>query len=141
MLANSNWEHPSLITLESFVDRRGELVVGEFGKQIPFEINRFFFVSNVPSGEPRGFHAHKECHQFLVCVNGNVTTDFDNGYQKSTVVLEQPDLGLYMPPMTWGAQYSYSPGAILLVLASHAYDPDDYINDYEVFKNEILKMN
>lgn len=122
-----------MIELSGFDDHRGSLVVGELDKQLPFTAKRFFFVSHVPEGEPRGIHAHKQCHQFLVCVAGSVKAMVDNGETRSVVTLDRPTLGLHMPPLIWGAQYDYSEDAVLLVLASHVYDADDYIHDYEEF--------
>lgn len=108
-------------------------MVAEVNKQLPFAVQRFFTVSHVPEGEPRGIHAHKECHQFLVCVSGSVKAMVDNGHERVVVQLDRPTLGLHMPPLTWGAQYDYSKDAVLLVLASHNYDAEDYIHDYEEF--------
>jgi UDP-2-acetamido-3-amino-2,3-dideoxy-glucuronate N-acetyltransferase len=122
-----------LIPLAGFDDHRGSLFVGELPESLPFSVRRFFFVAQVPEGEPRGIHAHRECHQFLVCVAGSVKAMIDNGQTREVVTLDSPGMGLHMPPLTWGAQYDYSPDAVLLVLASHEYDPDDYIHEYEEF--------
>lgn len=116
-------------------------MVGELNKQLPFRVERFFFVSQVPEGEPRGIHAHKRCHQFLVCVAGSVKAMVDNGEQRTVVALDTPSLGLHMPPLTWGAQYDYSEDAVLLVLASDVYDPDDYIHEYEEFLGIVSGQN
>lgn len=107
--------------------------MGEINKQLPFSAQRFFFVSRVPEGEPRGIHAHKECHQFLVCVAGSVKAMVDNGETREVISLNRPNVGLHMPPLTWGAQYDYSDDAVLLVLASRVYEADDYIHDYDEF--------
>jgi hypothetical protein len=107
--------------------------VGELDEHLPFVVERFFFISNVPQGEPRGIHAHKECHQFLVCVAGSLKAMLDDGDTRTVVTLDRPNLGLHMPPLTWGAQYDYSSDAVLLVLASHPYEADDYIHDYDEF--------
>lgn len=133
MLISPNSAFPRIIELSGFDDHRGSLVVGELNKQLPFSVERFFFVSHVPEGEPRGIHAHKECHQLLVCVAGSVKAMVDDGETRTVVVLDRPTLGLHMSPLTWGAQYDYSPDAVLLVLASHPYDADDYIHDYDEF--------
>ena len=114
-------------------DLRGSLSAGEFSQQIPFEPKRFFIVFDVPGRDVRGEHAHRECHQFLVCVRGSLTVVVDNGSTSEEIVLSEPDLGVYLPPMTWAVQYKYSPDAMLLVFASHPYDPDDYIRDYDQF--------
>jgi len=114
-------------------DLRGSLTVGEFDRQIPFTPKRYFIVFGVPSRETRGEHAHKECHQFLVCVRGSCSVVADDGLRRVEVRLESLDTGLYLPPMTWGIQYQYSSDAELLVFASHHYDADDYIRNYDDF--------
>ncbi len=120
--------------LPRIVDRRGSLTVGEFGKSIPFPVKRYFMVFDVPSAEMRGEHAHKECHQFLICVRGSCAVVADDGMSRQEFTLDKPDIGIHLPPMTWGIQYKYSPDAILLVFASHYYDASDYIRDYAEFK-------
>jgi dTDP-4-dehydrorhamnose 3,5-epimerase-like enzyme len=132
-LKSSHPSEPKLIELASFEDYRGSLIVGELKKQLPFTSERFFFVSRVPEGEPRGIHAHRKCHQFLVCISGSVKAMFDDGTSREVVLLDKPNLGLHMPPLTWGAQYDFSSDAVLLVLASDRYDEVDYIHDYEEF--------
>ena len=84
-------------------------------------------------GIARGEHAHRKLHQMLVCLTGSVTAEVDDGSARSTVLLDCPHVGLYMGPMVWGAQHHYSRDAVLLALASHEYDPADYIRDYDAF--------
>lgn len=115
------------------VDIRGSLTVGEFERSIPFDAKRYFMVFGVPSKETRGEHAHRECHQFLICVHGSCAVVADDGVNRQEVLLDSPDLGLHLPPMTWGIQYKYSPDAVLLVFASHYYEAADYIRDYSEF--------
>lgn len=122
-----------LIQLTKAVDLRGALIAGEVHTQIPFEPKRFFAVLDVPSIEARGAHAHKECQQFLICLAGSVRAIVDDGHSRSEFTLDSPDTGLYMPAGIWGTQYRYSANAVLLVLASHVYDSEDYIRDYEGF--------
>jgi acetyltransferase-like isoleucine patch superfamily enzyme/dTDP-4-dehydrorhamnose 3,5-epimerase-like enzyme len=122
-----------LVRLNKAVDMRGSLVAGEIAAQVPFRPKRFFVVHDVPSAEVRGAHAHRQCQQFLVCLNGSVNAIVDDGRTRAEYVLNRPDIGLYMPPMTWGTQYRYTPNAILLVLASEIYDSGDYIRDYDQF--------
>jgi acetyltransferase-like isoleucine patch superfamily enzyme len=117
-------------------DIRGSLSVGEFQKQVPFEVRRYFVVFDVPSKELRGEHAHHVCHQFLICVHGSCNVVADDGKRRQEFVLDGPDLGIYLPPKTWGVQYKYSPDAVLLVFASHHYDAGDYIRNY----NEFIKV-
>jgi UDP-2-acetamido-3-amino-2,3-dideoxy-glucuronate N-acetyltransferase len=124
------------VTLHKFKyvgDMRGDLSVGEFTKEIPFEPKRYFLVFNVPSEKTRGEHAHYKCHQFLICVKGSCSVVVDDGNQRREVELNQPNVGVYLPPMTWGIQYKYSADAVLLVFASHYYEGSDYIRDYDEF--------
>lgn len=132
------------VTLHRFKlvkDYRGDLSVGEFTKEIPFEPKRYFLVFNVPSEKTRGEHAHHECHQFLICVKGSCSVVADDGVLRREVLLDQPNLGLYLPPLTWGIQYKYSPDAVLLVFASHYYEANDYIRNYEEFLVAIEAKN
>lgn len=122
-----------VVHLNKAIDMRGSLVAGDIESQIPFHPERFFVVYDVPSTELRGAHAHHECEQFLVCLSGSVNAIVDDGVHRAEYVLDRPDLGLYMPPMTWGTQYRYSENAVLLVLASHLYDGADYIRTYGDF--------
>jgi dTDP-4-dehydrorhamnose 3,5-epimerase-like enzyme len=140
---NEKYDHSNesvIYELPGFNDHRGALHVGEFPKTLPFKPERFFFVSNVPEGEPRGIHAHKKCHQYLVCVSGSVKAMFDDGKSREVISLDAPNIGLHMPPLTWGAQYDYSSDAVLLVLASHPYDVEDYIHDYEEFLTHVSEQ-
>jgi acetyltransferase-like isoleucine patch superfamily enzyme/dTDP-4-dehydrorhamnose 3,5-epimerase-like enzyme len=114
-------------------DMRGNLSVGEFGRHLPFVPRRYFVVFDVPSAEVRGEHAHRSCHQFLVCVHGMVSVVVDDGARREEYRLDAPELGLYVPPMVWATQYRYSADAVLLVLASAPYDAGDYVRDYDEF--------
>lgn len=127
------------VTLHQFPvvpDLRGNLTVGEFESQVPFSPRRYFMVYGVPNREIRGEHAHRECQQFLICVRGSCAVVADDGESRVEVILDDPSVGLYLPPMTWGIQYRYSSDALLLVFASHSYDPADYIREYDVFIKE-----
>lgn len=122
-----------------FIDLRGSLSVGEFEGTFPFTPKRYFIVFDVPSEELRGEHAHKSCHQFIICVQGSCRVLIDDGSARREVVLDRPDIGLHMPPMTWGTQYRHTRDAVMLVFASHAYDPSDYIRTYDEFQNEVSR--
>ena len=119
--------------LAEVADLRGNLVAGEIGKFLPFEAKRFFVVHGVSSRQIRGQHAHRKCHQFLVCVRGSCRVIADDGRHREEFLLDSPARGVYLPPKTWGVQYDYSADAALLVFASHAYDPGDYVRDYDEF--------
>lgn len=123
----------TLHELKAVPDMRGSLSVGEFERDIPFEPKRYFLVFDVPTVETRGEHAHHECHQFLIAVKGSVSVVADDGAAREEFLLDRPSLGIYLPPMTWGIQYRYSPDAVLLVFASHYYDNADYIRDHGEF--------
>jgi UDP-2-acetamido-3-amino-2,3-dideoxy-glucuronate N-acetyltransferase len=119
--------------LKVVTDLRGNLSAAEFERDIPFAPKRYFLVFDVPTVETRGEHAHMECKQFLIVLKGSVRVVADDGKSRGEFVLDRPDRGLYLPPMTWGIQYRYSPDAMLLVFASEFYDSADYIRDYDVF--------
>lgn len=123
----------TLHRLKNVADMRGSLSVGEFGTDIPFEVQRYFLVYDVPSVEIRGEHAHRSCKQFLIAVKGSVHVVADDGSNREQFLLDKPGVGLYLPPMVWGIQYRYSPDAVLLVLASQHYDSADYVRDYDEF--------
>jgi acetyltransferase-like isoleucine patch superfamily enzyme len=114
-------------------DMRGSLAVAEFGRSVPFPVKRSFFVFDVPSRETRGEHAHRACHQFLVCLRGSCAVVADDGTSRQEFVLDSPALGLHLPPLVWGIQYKYTPDALLAVFASEHYDPADYVRDYDEF--------
>ena len=114
-------------------DLRGMLTFGEAGREVPFEVKRYFVVFDVDTEHVRGEHAHRTVHQFLVCVHGRCCVVADDGRHRQEFVLDSPHIGLYIPPMTWAVQYKYSPDGVLLALASDVYDPADYIRDYAEF--------
>lgn len=121
------------IKIPNVIDRRGNLVVGECGRDIPFDVKRFFMIYQVPLVEIRGEHAHYSCHQFLVAARGRISVIADDGANREEFILDSPDVGLYLPPLVWGVQYKYSADACLLVFASHHYDENDYIRNYDEF--------
>lgn len=127
--------------LNSYEDMRGSLVVSEFESDLPFIPQRSFIVYNVPSEDVRGEHAHKICEQFLVCLHGTVHVVVDDGDSNREVCLNAPNMGVYMPTMIWGVQYKFSQDAVLMVYASHAYDSDEYIRDYDEFISERSKTS
>jgi len=114
-------------------DIRGDLTVGEFERELPFVPKRYFAVFNVPTREVRGESAHKECHQFFVCLRGSCRIHLDDGVRRGAFTLDRPNVGIYVPPRIWTSQFRHSPDVLLAVFASHHYDPDDYIRDYEAF--------
>lgn len=118
-------------------DSRGNLLPLELEEQLPFRPKRVFFVYDVPGQDIRGEHAHKNLQQFLLCIKGSVRCVVDDGQKREEYFLNSPELGLYIPPMVWGVQYSYSADAVLVVFASQPYDAADYIRDYDEFLDQI----
>jgi UDP-2-acetamido-3-amino-2,3-dideoxy-glucuronate N-acetyltransferase len=118
-------------------DMRGDLSAGEFERQVPFPVRRYFMVFDVPSEDVRGEHAHRKCHQFLLCARGRCRAVVDDGERRAEIILDRPNLGLYLPPMVWGIQYQHTADALLLVFASDYYDPEDYIRDYGEFLDAV----
>jgi UDP-2-acetamido-3-amino-2,3-dideoxy-glucuronate N-acetyltransferase len=114
-------------------DLRGALSVGEFGQELPFLPKRYFLVHDVASERIRGEHAHKQCHQFLICTHGACSLIADDGKTRQEFRLDRPNLGVHLPPKVWGVQYKFTRDAVLLVFASEHYDPADYIRNYDEF--------
>lgn len=125
-----------LFKLPYIVDLRGGLTFGEYDKHLPFHPKRYFVIFEVPTVEVRGEHAHRQQQQFLVCLKGSCSVVLDDTHVREEVILNKPNIGLYLPPMVWGIQYKYTADAILLVLASDIYDATDYIRDYDTFLKE-----
>jgi hypothetical protein len=90
-------------------------------------------VFGVPNAEVRGEHAHRTCHQFLICAHGSCSVVADDGHVRDEFELNDPSIGLHLPPLTWGIQYKYSHDAVLLVFASEFYDAAEYIRSYSEF--------
>lgn len=97
---------------------------------LPFEVKRVFYSYDIPGGESRGAHAHKECHQFLIAASGSFEVVLDDGTNKRTVLLNRPFYGLHVPPGIWASEQGFSSGSICLVLASRGYEKEDYIREY-----------
>ena len=121
------------VELPKVKNRAGNITVLENNIEIPFSVKRIFYLYDIPGGESRGAHSHKECHQFLVAASGSFEVLLDDGKVKKTVQLNQPYRGLHIPPGIWASEINFSSGSICLVLASHEYDESDYIRDYEEF--------
>ncbi len=123
----------SIIELPRLKNRAGNITVVNNNDNIPFEVKRVFYIYDIPGGEDRGAHAHKDCHQFLVAVSGSFEVEMDDGTNKRTVILNRPYYGLHIPPGIWAAEKGFSSGAVCLVLTSHKYDEKDYIRNYSNF--------
>ena len=130
----------SLYQLNKFHDPEGNLTVVTENVHVPFPINRVFYSYDIPGGEDRGAHAHKECHQFIIAASGSFEVVLDDGTNKRTVTLNRPFWGLHVPPGIWASEQGFSSGSICLVLASHGYSEDDYIRNYDDFLKYVKKQ-
>ncbi len=110
--------------------RKGDICVVENCKEVPFEINRVYYLYDVPGGVDRGGHAHKSLYQLIMAVSGCFTVVLDDGGQRRSFVLNRPYKGLYVPPGIWRTLEDFSSGSVCLVLASERYDEEDYIRDF-----------
>lgn len=117
-------------------DVRGSLTFVEGGLHVPFNIQRVFYLYDVPTAEGRGAHAHRQLHQFLICLSGSFDVCLDDGINTETVHLNRPWQGLHVQPMIWASEINFDPGSVCLVLASMPYEEGDYIRDYQVFLSE-----
>ncbi len=121
----------SLCELNKMHDREGNLTYMYQNVHVPFSINRVFYSYDIPGGEDRGAHAHKRCHQFIIAASGAFEVVLDDGINKRTVTLNRPFWGLHVPPGIWASEQGFSSGSICLVLASHEYEEEDYIRNYD----------
>ena len=129
----------SLCELNKMHDPEGNLTYMYENVHVPFSINRVFYSYDIPGGEDRGAHAHKECHQFIIAASGSFEVVLDDGINKRTVTLNRPFWGLHIPPGIWASEQSFSSGSICLVLASHGYSEDDYIRNYDDYLKYVQK--
>jgi len=127
----------SVIELPRYKNRAGNISIAENNINLPFEVKRVFYIYDIPGGEDRGAHAHKECHQFLIAASGSFEIEMDDGINKRTVVLNRPYYGLHIPPGIWAAEKGFSSGSVCLVLASHSYAETDYIREYQDFFSHV----
>lgn len=123
--------------LKTHTDKRGCLTIVEEGHEIPFDIQRVYWIHSVPQGEERGKHSNTEMYEYVVAVNGSVDITLEDINGRREYHLDSKDKGLLIPPDTWDEIRNFSQDAVLLVLASHSYKPDTYINSYEDFLNYI----
>ena len=119
-----------ILPLNKTHNRAGNITIVEGRKNIPFDLKRIYYLYDIPSGEDRGGHAHKELHQLIVAASGSYDVLLDDGINKKIITLNRPDYALLVVPGIWRELMEFSSGAICLVLASHIYDETDYIRDY-----------
>lgn len=125
----------SLLYLSKIESRSGNITPVHANMEVPFKIKRIFYLYDIPGGESRGAHAHKECHQFLIAASGSFEVLLNDGNTQRLVQLNRPYIGLHIPPMIWASEINFSSGSVCLVLASEAYSEEDYIRDYDDYKN------
>lgn len=122
-----------LIELPKIADVRGNLSFIESGIHVPFNINRVYYLYDVPGGSDRGSHAHKNLHQFIVAMSGSFDVMLDDGVAQKRFHLNRSYNGLYVCPMMWRYLDNFSSGAVCMVLASEHFNEKDYIRDYDEF--------
>jgi len=122
-----------ILPLSKIHNRAGNITIVEGQKNIPFDVRRIYYLYDIPGGEDRGGHAHKELYQLIVAASGAFNVLLDDGENKKIVTLNRPDFGLIVVPGIWRELFEFSSGAICLVLASHKYDSNDYIREYDKF--------
>lgn len=129
----------SVFELPKIKNRAGNITPIHNNIEIPFAVKRVFYLYDIPGGESRGAHAHKECHQFLIAASGSFEVLLDDSKTKRIVQLNRPYVGLHIPPGIWASEINFSSGSICLVFASHTYNENDYLrnyNNYLIYVNE-----
>jgi len=122
-----------IIQLPKITDPRGNLTFVEGSNHVPFDIKRVYYLYDVPGGESRGGHAHKDLEQFVIAMSGSFDVVVDDGKRKRTFTLNRSYYGLYMPRLIWRELVNFSSGAVCTVLASQPYVESDYLRDYDAF--------
>lgn len=134
-------EKCQIIDLPIVSDPRGNLTFIESDHQVPFDIQRVYYLYDVPGGAQRGGHAHKGLHQLIIAVSGSFDVELDDGREKKTIQLNRSYQGLYVCPMIWRELSNFSSGSVCMVLASNLYNEDDYYRDYSQFLSDLKNIN
>lgn len=124
----------SVIPLPKIDRDGGSMTIIENEKHIPFSIQRVYYLYDLPGGTSRGGHAHKKLYEFIVAVSGSFSVLLDDGVTRKVVTLNRPDYGMLLMPGVWRELFEFSSGSVCLVAASDKFDEDDYIRDYNTFK-------
>ena len=135
-----NIELCQIIELPKITDTRGNLTFVEGGSQIPFDIQRVYYLYDVPGGAERGGHAHKGLRQLIIAMSGSFDVVLNDGKNKKRVHLNRSYNGLYVCPMIWRELDNFSSGSVCMVLASNKYDEEDYYRDYQSFLEDVNKL-
>jgi len=123
-----------IIELPKVHFKAGNMSIADGVNEVPFKVERVFWIYDIPAGEARGAHAHHECHQFIIAASGSFEVEVDDGNERKVFYLNRPFYGLHIPPGIWAHELNFSAGAICLVLTSHLYHEEDYIKDYAEYK-------
>jgi len=123
-----------ILPLNKIHNRAGNITIIEGNINVPFDIRRVYYLYDIPGGEARGGHAHKELYQLIIAASGSFDVLLDDGINRKVVTLNRPDYGLLIVPGIWRELMEFSSGAITLVLASHTYDANDYVRSYSDFR-------
>lgn len=127
-----------MVSFRTFGGEWGNLNAIEGGQDVPFDVRRVYYITQVPAGVTRGFHSHRKLEQVLLCPNGSVSIRVKTPFEEEVVPLNDPSQGLYIGHMVWREMFDFTPGAVLLVLASEHYTEDDYIRDYSQYLKEAV---
>lgn len=125
------------LTFPIIGDNRGSLIALETFQNIPFDIKRVYYIFDTLSGVSRGFHAHRDLKQILICVKGSCRILLDDGKHKKSIILDNPQTGLFIEDLVWREMHDFSEDCVLLVLASEYYDESDYIRNYDIFLERV----
>ncbi len=136
-MTKNSIEKCRIVELPRVIDSRGNLTFIEGNDQVPFEIERVYYLYDVPGGAERGGHAHKRLHQLIISLSGSFDVVLDDGISKSIYHLNRSYQGLYVCPMIWRTLNNFSSGAVCMVLASSKYEEEDYYRNYSDFLFDI----
>ena len=131
----------SILQLRKIHSREGNITIVENNKDVPFDIRRIYYLYDIPGGESRGGHAHKNLKQLIIAASGSFNVVLDDGINKRNFFLNRPDFGLLVVPGIWRELYDFSSGAVCLVISSELYDESDYIRNYPDFINNTINKN
>lgn len=129
----SNINDCRFITLNRHQHANGNLTAINNGVELPFELQRTFYIYDVPGGAERGGHSHYTCHEFIIAISGSFDVTIDDGTNQHTYTLNRPNQGLLVVPGIWRTLQNFSSGSVCLALASHHFDEEDYVRDYQEF--------
>ena len=138
-MKNSSVHDCLVLSLSKIHNPAGNITIVEEKHNIPFNIQRIYYLYDIPGGESRGGHAHKELSQLIVAASGSFEVILDDGFNKKIVRLNRPNYGLLVVPGIWRELFEFSSGSICMVLASHKYDENDYLREYQSYREWKLK--